>query len=1258
MSLRAYLARLIWLCILPLLLLAAYLAVDIVRIIGDQRDRDATSIAKNYAVALDRHLNQIVSAMEILAVSPLADDPAQWQGLYREAQGFQQGFGGAVILSDQQRRMLFNTRAPFGTALPMLPQSKGHTAVPDMLATGQPAVGDLLLGPVANEPLIAVAVPIRRQGAINLLLLATFEPSHFQQQLDGVTLPADVSLSLLDSTGAVIARRAPADLESAKDVDASGRHVIQSKNAPWTVVLEIPRHSHQAPLIAAATVLAMVVLGATLISVLGGAVAGRRLGRSMASLAESPAPDVPLPNIREVSMVRRALAELAAEREKSESRLDDGERRFRRLFHEAPVAQWLVGCDGVLLGVNAHFVRLFGYGQADVLTIADWWLRACPDHAYRAWAVEAWNSGVARAAATGTDIEPIECRITCKSGEVRTVEISGIAIGSDFLTTFFDITERLRAEEEFHQSQAAALEEQRQAQLAALNLMEDAVEARLRTEAAHAALLESEDTYRSLFSNMLNGLAYCRMLFEDGKPCDFIYLSNNAAFEKLTGLKDVVGRRVTDVIPGIRESDPGLLEIYGRVVTTGEPAQFETFVHSLRMWFSISVYRPAPEHFVAVFDVITERKKAEADRFFFSEALRQSVQPLLLANAQHRITYINPAFTRLFGYELSDLAGEHVSRLSAPTDDARRIHAEVSRQAEEHGVWCGEMERLCQDGTKIPIIANIGALHDERGDLVGFVGSYLDLRPLREKDASLRKLAQAVEQSPGSVIITDVDANIEYVNEAFVQSTGYGREEAIGRNPRFLQSGKTAREGYDAMWAALSGDRLWKGEFTNRRKDGSEFIEFAIIAPIHQADGQISHFVAMKEDITERKRIARELDRYRLHLEDLVHERTEELQKAHDELADTQFAMDCVGIGIHWVDVATGRLLYVNQYAADLLGYTVEEMLTLSVPDIDPNFAAVPFAQAAESFTRERRVQFETTNLTKDSRAVPVEITLHYLPGGGNTPARFIVFVTDITQRKDAELTLLRAKEVLRQHNESLESIVAERTQQVRRQTDELERLTFATYHDLQEPVRGIVSYSQLIERRLGNAVDTELREYLGFLLEAARRMRDMVGGLQRFAQAGLRPTTWTLEDCNKLVAAAIDDLEESIAITGATVTVTLLPTLRGSQEQLRYLFYSLLSNALKFARADVPPTISIAAVADNDHWHITVADNGLGIEPQYRDQVFSPFTRVHAAQRYPGAGLGLAISRRIVEAHAGRIWIDSAEQAGTIVHFTLPRPS
>jgi PAS domain S-box-containing protein len=168
------------------------------------------------------------------------------------------------------------------------------------------------------------------------------------------------------------------------------------------------------------------------------------------------------------------------------------------------------------------------------------------------------------------------------------------------------------------------------------------------------------------------------------------------------------------------------------------------------------------------------------------------------------------------------------------------------------------------------------------GEVIKLRGSIQDITTLKASEEQLRKLSLAVEQSPESIVITNLQASIEYVNEAFLQNTGYERDEVIGKNPRILQSPRTPKRTYEEMWQTLDQGQTWTGVFHNRRKDGSEFVEFAIITPIRKADGRITHYVAVKEDITEKKRLGEELDQHRHHLEELVKSRTRELAEARN----------------------------------------------------------------------------------------------------------------------------------------------------------------------------------------------------------------------------------------------------------------------------------------------------------------------------------------------------------------------------------------
>ncbi len=187
-------------------------------------------------------------------------------------------------------------------------------------------------------------------------------------------------------------------------------------------------------------------------------------------------------------------------------------------------------------------------------------------------------------------------------------------------------------------------------------------------------LRESEQRFRSLFETMLNGFAYCRMLYENGQPIDFIYLDVNAAFEQQTGLKDVVGKRVSEVIPGIRQADPQLFERYGRVAAGGAPEQFEIYVEALKMWFFISVYSPQPQHFVAVFDVITERKQAE--EALKNEALRRRIlmgasrDGIAVINQQHQVVEANARFAKMLGYTVGEVIGLHTWDFEAAMSEA------------------------------------------------------------------------------------------------------------------------------------------------------------------------------------------------------------------------------------------------------------------------------------------------------------------------------------------------------------------------------------------------------------------------------------------------------------------------------------------------------------------------------------------------------------------------------------------------------------
>ncbi len=494
MPLKTFLRWLIWWCILPLLLLALWLAYDSLRSGQAERDREAAQLAQNIATAIDQRLEARMSALNMLAVSPLLDDPARWGDLYREALGFRESFGSHVILADvgEPMRMLFNTRSPFGAPLPTLPRPQGHAAAPAAVATGKPAVGDSFVGPVAKEPLVAMAVPALRDGKSAFVLVSTFETSQFQARLDQVAVPDGWAVSLRDGRGDVIARRAPLGFDAAREVDPAGRFQVRSAVSSWSVTVEVPRGVARAPMLVTGTALGLGLLAATLAGVLGGLAASRRLGRAVATLTRDAADArARAPAIAEIAAARRLLDAASAG-------LRENEARFRRLFDSAPVPMGLADEDGVILAQNARYEQLFGYTVADTPTVADWWLVAYPDPGYRAEVQASWNAAVARTMQTHESVDAGEYRMTCKDGSQRSVRVSCVLLQDGLLATFVDITERKRAEQALTEAHAAALEQQQRARLAILNQMQDANAALTEAKTALAALRASEAHVRLL----------------------------------------------------------------------------------------------------------------------------------------------------------------------------------------------------------------------------------------------------------------------------------------------------------------------------------------------------------------------------------------------------------------------------------------------------------------------------------------------------------------------------------------------------------------------------------------------------------------------------------------------------------------------------------------------------------------------------------------------------------------------------------------
>lgn len=301
-----HLMRLVLLGLLPLLVLATGLAAYHVQSGLTEMNASAGRRVNNYIAQIDSFLEARIMALEMLAQSSLADDPAHWPVFYAQAQAFQRSFNSHVIFTDAQRQMLFNTRVPFGTPLPRLPEAKqGRSAALEALETGEPVVGDIVQGPVANQPLVAIVVPGLHEGTVSHLLLVTTTSRELQQRVAALRQDRNWAITVRDSAGGVIASSVPANFNSARDVDPDWRFAANSQFSPWTLSVEVPRSVVRGPLYKSAALLLVGIALATTIGLLGARRLARRIEHQAAALLDTRT-DRPIEDIDELALARAA----------------------------------------------------------------------------------------------------------------------------------------------------------------------------------------------------------------------------------------------------------------------------------------------------------------------------------------------------------------------------------------------------------------------------------------------------------------------------------------------------------------------------------------------------------------------------------------------------------------------------------------------------------------------------------------------------------------------------------------------------------------------------------------------------------------------------------------------------------------------------------------------------------------------------------------------------------------------------------------
>jgi PAS domain S-box-containing protein len=344
-----------------------------------------------------------------------------------------------------------------------------------------------------------------------------------------------------------------------------------------------------------------------------------------------------------------------------------------------------------------------------------------------------------------------------------------------------------------------------------------------------------------------------------------------------------------------------------------------------------------------------------------------------------------------------------------------------------------------------------------------------------------------------------------------------------------------------------------------------------------------------------------------------------------------------------WIyDQETLQILEVNEAAVRHYGYSSQEFLQMTIADIRPpedrvklekNVAQI--GSDSESFR-----ESDWRHVKKNGEVIFIEITAHPIEYEGRK-ARMVV-VNDITESRSHELTLRRL-------NESLEK----RASELAASNAELERFAYIASHDLQEPLRMVSSFMQMLKKRYGGQLDERADQYIHYAVDGADRMKALISDLLEYSRVGSAKENFAVVDMAAVLQEVKDIFRDRIQATHAVLEAGVLPEIRGDRGQLAQLLQNLVGNALKYHREE-RPVVRVQATEEPFYWKFSVEDNGIGIDPSFFDKIFIVFQRLHNKNDYSGTGIGLAICKKIVERHGGRIWVDSQPGKGSTFYFTI----
>ena len=612
--------------------------------------------------------------------------------------------------------------------------------------------------------------------------------------------------------------------------------------------------------------------------------------------------------------------------------------------------------------------------------------------------------------------------------------------------------------------------------------------------------------------------------------------------------------------------------------------------------------------------------------------LEAAPDAMVVVNPTGEIVLLNVQAENQFGYSRGELIGQEVRNI-IPQGFAERLIADGTRSAAEalaQQIGAGiELVGRRKDGSEFPLEIMLSPLESAEGILVTAAIRDISVRnnaekhlarmeerrrlgedALRESEERYRMLLDGIENY--AIFSMDPRGQILSWNAGAERIKGYSADQIIGRNfscffpPADIERGRPEEI---LRIAAASGRHEEQG--MRVRRDGSRFLANVVFTALRDAAGNLRGFSEFSHDLSESKESEA---RYRGLLE-----------AAPDAMVVVSQA---------------GKIVLLNVRAEKEFGYSRDELVGQKVKNIIPEgFAERIIADgtrsAAEALAQQIGTGIELVGRRKDGSEFPIEIMLSPLESGDGILVT--AAIRDITERKESDQHLAKTVEELKRSN------------------DDLQQFAYVSSHDLQEPLRMVSSYTQLLAKRYKGRLDSDADEFIAFAVDGCNRMQGLIQDLLAYARAGTNEKKLREVSSENALQKALINLRAAITQSGAVVTHDALPAITTDETQFTQIFQNLVGNAIKYRRAEVPRVHVSAARNDSNEWTFSVRDNGLGIDPQYFERIFVLFQRLHGRDEFEGTGIGLAVCKRIVERLRGKIWVESQLEKGSTFYFTLP---